>query len=72
MRLAILPHFAVAEDVAAGRLVRLLPKWRLPDGGVQAVFPATRPQKVRVFIEALAGQFARGAGGSSAYDIRQA
>jgi DNA-binding transcriptional LysR family regulator len=59
--LVILPHFAVAQDVAAARLVRLLPKWRLPDGGVHAVFPATRyrPQKVRVFIDALTEQFAR-------------
>ena len=59
--LVILPNFAVAEDVAAGRLVRLLPKWKLPDGGIHAVFPATRyrPQKVRVFIDALTEQFER-------------
>lgn len=59
--LVILPNFAVAEDVAAGRLIRLLPKWKLPDGGVHAVFPATRyrPQKVQAFIDALSAQVGR-------------
>lgn len=53
--LAILPEFAVSDDVARGRLVRILPKWSVPTGGVFAVFPATRyrPQKVRVFVDAL-------------------
>lgn len=52
---AVLPDYAVGEDVAAGRLARLLPDWELPGGGIHAVFPATaqRPQKVGVFIEAL-------------------
>lgn len=51
----IQPHFTVMEDVAAGRLVRLLPQWSLQGGGIYAVFPALmqRPQKVTVFIEAL-------------------
>lgn len=52
---AILPDYNVANEVAAGRLVRLLPDWKLPGGGIYAVFPATarRPQKVSVFIDAL-------------------
>jgi DNA-binding transcriptional LysR family regulator len=47
--------FSVKDDVAAGRLVRVLPDWSLPDGDVHAVYPATAhvPQKVRVFIDAL-------------------
>ncbi|MBV6324793.1 LysR family transcriptional regulator [Duganella violaceipulchra] len=47
--------FSVREDLAAGRLVRLLPEWSLPEGDIHAVFPATPhlPQKVRVFIDAL-------------------
>jgi DNA-binding transcriptional LysR family regulator len=51
----MMPDFAVADDVAAGRLVRLLPTWRLPGGGIHAVFPASRfmPQRVRVFIDLL-------------------
>lgn len=53
--LAILPDYAVKDDIAAGRLVRLLPEWSLPGGGIYAVFPGSvqRSQKVGVFIEAL-------------------
>ena len=47
--------FSVRDDLAAGRLLRLLPGWSLPEGDIHAVFPATPhlPQKVRVFIDAL-------------------
>ena len=47
--------FSVREDVAAGRLVRVLPEWTLPESEIHAVYPATShlPQKVRVFIDAL-------------------
>lgn len=47
--------FSVRDDVAAGRLVRLLPEWSLPESDIHAVYPATShvPQKVRVFIDAL-------------------
>ncbi|MRW93150.1 LysR family transcriptional regulator [Duganella sp. FT80W] len=47
--------FSVKEDVAAGRLVRLLPEWSLPESDIHAVYPASAhlPQKVRVFIDAL-------------------
>ncbi|MES2256937.1 MAG: LysR family transcriptional regulator [Pseudomonadota bacterium] len=53
--LAVLPDFAVSEDLQAGRLVQMLPKWSLPSGGVFALFPATRyrPRKVNVLIDAL-------------------
>jgi DNA-binding transcriptional LysR family regulator len=39
--------------IAAGKLVRLLPQWTLPVGGVYAVLPPGRhvPAKVRAFIE---------------------
>lgn len=49
------PGFFVRADVEAGRLVRLLPEWNLPGGGIYAVFPASvqRSRKVSVFIEAL-------------------
>jgi DNA-binding transcriptional LysR family regulator len=51
----VLTDFAAADDVAAGRLVPVLPGWTLPDGGVHAVFPATpqRALKVKAFVEAL-------------------
>lgn len=54
--LSVLPDYAVAEDLAAGRLVEVLPHWRLPSGGIHAVFPAARhrPAKVRAFVDLLA------------------
>lgn len=53
--LAILTDFSIREDVAAGRLVRVMPQWTLPESDIHAVFPATRyrPTKVRVLIDAL-------------------
>lgn len=53
--LAVLPDFAVAEPVASGRLLRILPNWRLPSVGIHAVFPSARQQrkKTRVFIDAM-------------------
>jgi DNA-binding transcriptional LysR family regulator len=53
--MAILPDHMVAASVRTGQLVRLLPEWTLPGGGIHAVFPASRyrPQKTRVFIDAL-------------------
>jgi DNA-binding transcriptional LysR family regulator len=47
--------FLTRDDVAAGRLVRMLPAWSQAESDIHAVFPATPhvPQKVRVFIDAL-------------------
>lgn len=47
--------FLTREDVAAGRLVHLLPEWSQAESDIHCVFPATPhlPQKVRVFIDAL-------------------
>lgn len=53
--LSVLPDYVVADDLAAGHLVRVLPEWTLPSGGIHAVFPAARfrPAKVRAFVEVL-------------------
>lgn len=53
--LSVLPDYCVADDLASGRLVRLLPGWSLPPGGIHAVFPAARfrPTKVRAFVDLL-------------------
>lgn len=53
--LSVLPDYVVADDLAAGRLVLVLPQWRLPSGGIHAVFPAARfrPAKVRAFVNFL-------------------
>lgn len=54
--LSVLPDYAVAQDLAAGRLIGVLPQWQLPSGGIHAVFPAARfrPAKVRAFVDLLA------------------
>ena len=51
--ISILDHLGIERDVQAGRLVRLLPDWTLPKGGVYAVFPPGRhvPAHVRAFID---------------------
>jgi DNA-binding transcriptional LysR family regulator len=53
--LSVLPDFVVREDLAAGRLVHVLPEWRLPSGGIYTVYPAARfrPPKVTTFVEML-------------------
>jgi DNA-binding transcriptional LysR family regulator len=52
---ALLTDFATRDDLAAGRLVRLLPHWATPSAGIHAIFPATRhrARKVAVFVEGL-------------------
>jgi DNA-binding transcriptional LysR family regulator len=53
--LAMLTDFSIRADVAAGRLIRVLPKWAPPRSDIHAVFPTTRyvPSKVRAFIDAI-------------------
>jgi DNA-binding transcriptional LysR family regulator len=53
--IAQLPHYMVDADIAAGRLVELLPRHRPPTMPVHAVIPANRmvPPRVRVALEAL-------------------
>lgn len=54
--LSVLPDYTAASDLAAGRLIQVLPQWQLPSGGIHAVFPAARfrPAKVRAFVDLLA------------------
>jgi DNA-binding transcriptional LysR family regulator len=53
--LSVLPDFLVRDDLAEGRLVHVLPEWRLPSGGIYTVYPAARfrPPKVATFVEML-------------------
>lgn len=48
-----LDQFSTAEALRSGELVRVLPGWTLPRGGVYAVYPPGRhvPAKVRAFID---------------------
>lgn len=57
---AIMPTFVVGDDLASGRLVRLLPDWQDESGGVYAVWPHARfvPAKVRAFVDFLAEKMA--------------
>lgn len=54
------PTFLVGADLKAGRLVRVLPDYHLPDIDVLAVYPSRRhlSAKVRVMIDFLAEEFA--------------
>ena len=54
--LSVLPDYAIADELASGKLIEVLPQWRLPSGGIHAVFPAARfrPAKVRAFVDMLA------------------
>ncbi|SMC20820.1 DNA-binding transcriptional regulator, LysR family [Andreprevotia lacus DSM 23236] len=65
--LAMLPDFAVRDDLATGRLQPVLPQWQLPRGGIYAVFPAARhrPRKVQVLVEALREQVTAEAGNTA-------
>jgi DNA-binding transcriptional LysR family regulator len=52
---SVLPAWVVEEDVADGRLVRLLPAYSLPSQSINVVFPNTAhlPHKSRAFIDFL-------------------
>jgi DNA-binding transcriptional LysR family regulator len=53
--IALLPRYAVADDLAAGLLVTLLPRSRVAQRPLIAVYPRTDvvPQKVQVFVDFL-------------------
>ena len=53
--ISILPQYMLNTDIRAGRLVRLLAGWSLPQGGVHAVYPNARytSAKVRAFVDFL-------------------
>lgn len=53
------PTFIVGEDLRAGRLVRVLPDWSLPDIDILAVYPTRRhlSAKVRLMVDFLANAF---------------
>ena len=51
--ISILDESSVAAAIREGRLQRLLPKWKLPEGGIYAVFPPGRhqPRQVQAFVD---------------------
>lgn len=58
--IAQLPDFVVADDLAAGALVEVLPQWRPRTGIIHAVFPSRRGllPAVRGLLDFLAKEFA--------------
>ena len=60
--ISALPEIYVRRHLDAGRLVELVPDWSLADGEIYVVTPPgrDRPARVRVFIEFLRREFARG------------
>ncbi|MFJ7142988.1 LysR family transcriptional regulator [Pseudomonas protegens] len=59
--LAVLPEWLVLDDLANGRLVRVLPQYSLAPQPVHVLFPnsAHLPRKSRVFIDFLAEHLGR-------------
>jgi DNA-binding transcriptional LysR family regulator len=56
---ALLPLFAIADDLRKGRLEAVLEAWRVPpDVGIYALFPGGRhlPHTVRAFVDFLAAR----------------
>ncbi|BBU32468.1 LysR family transcriptional regulator (plasmid) [Burkholderia sp. THE68] len=51
-----MPHYFVADDISAGRLVRLFPDYPLRGASVYAVYPSRQhvDAKIRTFVEFLA------------------
>lgn len=54
---SVLDQFSADEPLRSGTLVRVLPAWSLPRGGIYAVYPPGRhvPAKVRAFIDFYSG-----------------
>jgi DNA-binding transcriptional LysR family regulator len=54
------PEFIVGDDLAAGRLVRILPAWQSGELGVHAVYPSRKhlSAKVRTFVDFMAARLA--------------
>ena len=61
--LGVISGYVCAPDLAAGRLVRLLPDWEAPPVAVSIVFPSRRElaPAVRVFVDFMKEVTARGA-----------
>jgi DNA-binding transcriptional LysR family regulator len=66
--LALLPRYAVADELASGQLVTILPRNRPPSRMLFAIYPSSgaAPTKVRIFIDFLAKWLlARGIGAAA-------
>lgn len=59
--IALLPRYAVADDIASGALVTLLPRHKVPARPLLAVYPraVAVPQKVQTFVDFLTAWMAK-------------
>jgi DNA-binding transcriptional LysR family regulator len=59
----ICDEVSAADSIKAGRLIQLLPKWTLPEGGYYAVFPPGRhlPRQVQAFVDFYRGKLLQNA-----------
>lgn len=56
---SVLPDYLVQDDIDTGRLQVLLAQYRLPEGGIYAVYPDPQPPaKVRAFIDFMRNRLA--------------
>lgn len=53
--IALLPRFALTDQLASGELLPVLPGWTTPEQGIYAVYPSHRliPAKVRALVDFL-------------------
>lgn len=53
-----MPTFIVGDDIAQGRLLELMPDYRLPEHAIYAVYPQRKylPAKVSAFVDFLLAQ----------------
>jgi DNA-binding transcriptional LysR family regulator len=58
--ICLMPALTIRPDIAAGRLVRLLPEFRTAEAIIQAVYPSSRhlSLKVRTFLDFLVERLA--------------
>jgi DNA-binding transcriptional LysR family regulator len=57
---SVLPDYLVQADIEAGSLQVLLAQYRLPEGGIHAVYPDPQPPaKVRAFIDFMRDRLAK-------------
>jgi DNA-binding transcriptional LysR family regulator len=55
-----LPHVNTSDDVAAGRVVRILPEWHARGASLYAVYPSRKnvPARVTAFRDFVVDAFA--------------
>lgn len=58
MGICQMPTFIVGDDIAQGRLIELMPAYRLPEHAIYAVYPQRKylPAKVSAFVDFLLAQ----------------